>query len=77
MQKRGVAKKKTALFCIASVNLISNAKRETACLSTHVLSPQAALQKSKVIRALILKAKVVKMGKVRKSLRKKQRVVTE
>ncbi len=37
-----------------------------------MVSPQAALQRSKAIRALILKAKVVKMGKVRKNLRKKQ-----
>jgi hypothetical protein len=66
------AKKRAALFCIASVNLISNAQRETACIDTHMVSLQAALQISKVIKALILKAKVVKMGKVRKSLRKKQ-----
>jgi len=71
-QKKRGAKKRAALFCIASVNMMSTAKRETACIGTHVVSPPAALQRTKLIRALILKAKVVKMGKVRKSLRKKQ-----
>jgi len=52
--------------------LISNAQRETACIGTQVVSLQGALQRSKVIKALILEAKVVKMGKVSKSLRKKQ-----